>query len=184
MDIAPLSAANKVPPARNRTTFRGVIRRIRRVLVTKRKNALSLTAIVLAASLFACDRAPSASGLPEWTPQDHDRKEESSRAAQGQAPQTGGKPRKSSPAEEAAQLAELTWSTQCNQCHGPLGKGDGPTGPMVNAQDLTRAEWQDRMKDAELAASIRNGKGKMPKFDLSDAVIEALVKRIRKNRVP
>jgi cytochrome c oxidase cbb3-type subunit 3 len=164
------------------------IRRIPRVLVTKlpsaRPNALSLTAVLLAVTLFACDRAPSASDLPEWTPQDHDRKEESGRAAQGQAPQAGGKPRKSSPAEEAAQLAELTWSTQCNQCHGPLGKGDGPTGPMVGAQDLTRADWQDRTKDAELAASIRNGKGKMPKFDLSDAVIEALVKRIRKNRVP
>lgn len=145
---------------------------------------LRVVAAVFLTSLVACDRAPSASGLPEWSPQDHDRKEESARAAQGQAPQGAGKPRNPSPADEAAQLAELTWTTQCNQCHGALGKGDGPNGPMVKAPDLTRAEWQDRVKDAEMAATIHAGKGQMPKFDLSEPVTSALIRRIRKNRTP
>lgn len=125
----------------------------------------------------ACDRAPSASGLPEWTPTDHD----PSGTTPGPA-QKAATPR--APQDEAAHLADLTWGAQCAQCHGPEGRGDGPSGPMVKAPDLTRADWQARVKDEELAATIRAGKGQMPKFDLSDAVIGGLVKRIRKSRVP
>ena len=109
--------------------------------------------------------------------QDHDRAGSGGAQAQGQSP---GKPRNTG--DEAATLAELTWGTQCAQCHGATGHGDGPSGPMVKAPDLTRADWQDRVKDPEIAATIRAGKGQMPKFDLSDAVVGALVKRIRKNR--
>ncbi len=137
----------------------------------------------LALSLTACDHAPSSSGLPEWTAKDHDRSEENARVAQGQAPPSA-RPRKATPEEEATQIAELTWGTQCTQCHGPLGKGDGPNGAMVKAPDLTRPDWQERVKDADMAATIRAGKGQMPKFELSDAVTAALVKRIRKNRAP
>lgn len=147
----------------------------------------STFAFAFASTTMGCDRAPSSNGLPEWTAQDHDRKEEAARTSQGQAPSpaaASGKPRQTSPAEEAAQLAELTWSTQCIQCHGPVGKGDGPNGATVKAPDLTRAEWQDRVKDADMTSIIQNGKGQMPRFELSDAVTSALVKRIRKNRAP
>lgn len=125
----------------------------------------------------ACDRAPSASGLPEWTVADHDRAQSAPRASQKPAT-----PRP--PQDEAEQLAELTWAAQCAQCHGAEGRGDGPSGPMVKAPDLTRGDWQGRVKDEEIAATIRAGRGQMPKFDLSDRVIGGLVKRIRKSRVP
>jgi len=147
------------------------------------RSALTVLAVGLSLWLTGCDHAPSASGLPEWTPKDHDRNEENTRAAQGQAP-SSARPRKATPEEDAAQVAELTWSTQCANCHGPLGRGDGPTGAMVKAPDLTRADFQERVNDAAMAATIRSGKGQMPKFDLSDAVTAALVKRIRKNRAP
>lgn len=142
-----------------------------------------LFALAVASGVTGCDRAPSASGLPEWTPKDHERGEESARAAQGQSPATG-KPKKASPEEEAAEVAELTWSTQCSTCHGRDGKGDGPQGPMVKAPDLTRPDWQDKVKDADIAATIRAGKGQMPKFDVSEPVLAALTKRIRKRRAP
>ncbi len=143
------------------------------VLIHARRATLPAFA-ALTLALVGCDQAPSASGLTEWTPQDHP-------AAPGaQTAQPNAKPR--APVDEAAQLAELTWAAQCAQCHGPAGRGDGPSGAMVKAPDLTRAEWQDRVKDAEIVATIRAGKGQMPKFELSDAVLGGLVKRIRKQR--
>jgi cytochrome c oxidase cbb3-type subunit 3 len=60
-----------------------------------------------------------------------------------------------------------------------LGRGDGPSGPMVQAPDLTRPEWQSKVTDAEIVATIKNGKNKMPKFDLPDRVVTGLVARIR-----
>ena len=53
---------------------------------------------------------------------------------------------------------------------------------MVKAADLTNEEWQAKVTDAQLAASIKNGKDKMPKFDLPDAVVAGLVLRIRATR--
>ena len=60
-----------------------------------------------------------------------------------------------------------------------MGHGDGPSGPMVKASDLTREEWQARVTDDEMIALIRNGKGSMPKFDLPEPVVRGLVARIR-----
>jgi cytochrome c oxidase cbb3-type subunit 3 len=50
---------------------------------------------------------------------------------------------------------------------------------MVQAPDLSRAEYQRGVTDAALALSIRQGKGKMPKFELSDPVVAALVQKVR-----
>jgi cytochrome c oxidase cbb3-type subunit 3 len=53
---------------------------------------------------------------------------------------------------------------------------------MVKAPDLTRAEWQAKVTDQQIAEVIRRGKNKMPAFDLPPRVIEGLVKRIRTAR--
>jgi cytochrome c oxidase cbb3-type subunit 3 len=53
---------------------------------------------------------------------------------------------------------------------------------MVRASDLTRDDWQARMKDADIAETIRKGRNKMPAFDLPPAVIDGLVQRIRAHR--
>ncbi len=136
---------------------------------------LALSILVLA----ACDRPPSADGLREWSPQDHDRGD----AGQGASP-AGPKGAPGPKVDEATQLAELTWSTQCSRCHGVNGRGDGPEGPMVKAADLTRKDWQARVQDRDIAATIKNGKDKMPKYDLSDPIVDALVRRIRARREP
>lgn len=127
-----------------------------------------LSAFVLGG--LGCDRAPSAEGLKDWTPADHD--------GEKKAPNTGPK----GDGGGAPPLVELTWRNQCQACHGPVGHGDGPQGAMVKAQDLSREEWQSKISDAEIAASITKGKGKMPKFDLSDEVVKGLVVRVRSFR--
>ena len=159
--------------------------------------------------LAACDRAPSADGAPEWKPSDHDRianqrveqqQRGSQPAPQAQAPQPTsalppGHPPASPSASSAAApapsasasssalsteaLADLAWNNQCSSCHGPTGRGDGPQAPMMHPPDFGSKEWQAQHTDAELAASIANGKNKMPKFGLPERVIVALVARVR-----
>ena len=55
-------------------------------------------------------------------------------------------------------------------------------GPMVRAPDLTLEDWQSKVTDGEIATAIKNGRGKMPRFDVPDAVVVGLVARIRAAR--
>jgi cytochrome c oxidase cbb3-type subunit 3 len=140
----------------------------------------------LAAGLGLCllivfaleERPPAPEGLRVWSANDHhssddDRAQQGGQPAQQpqQAPTTNG--------NETANLVDLTWRTQCTSCHGAMGKGDGPMGPMLHAPDLTRPDWQSQVTDAQIASTIKSGKDKMPKFDLPDDVIAGLVARIR-----
>ncbi len=79
-------------------------------------------------------------------------------------------------------LLDMAWRKNCTPCHGPTGRGDGPQGPMMRAPDLSRADWQQNITDDEMANVIRNGKNKMPKFDLPDQVVSGLVQRVRSFR--
>lgn len=130
-------------------------------------------AIAISVALVACDRAPDATG--EWSPRDHDQPQQ----MQQQAP-----PRGSAKADMAQELAETAWGQICSACHGPSGHGDGPNGSLVKAPDLTRADWQAKVTDEEIADRIRKGKGLMPPNDLPDSTIRALVARIRAMRGP
>lgn len=117
--------------------------------------------------------ASSSVELREWTPADHDG--EQKQAASGKQGAKGD-------AGATPTLVEVTWRQQCATCHGVTGKGDGPQGPMFKAADLGREEWQSKVKDDEIATTIKNGKGRMPKFDLPDEVVQGLVVRIRSFR--
>lgn len=52
-------------------------------------------------------------------------------------------------------------------------------GPMVQAPDLTREDWQAKVTDGDIASVIQNGKGKMPKFEIPADVVSGLVARVR-----
>jgi mono/diheme cytochrome c family protein len=120
----------------------------------------------------ACDRPPSVE-LKDWTPTDHDGDQKGAASGrQGAKGDAGG----------TFVLVEATWRQQCATCHGALGKGDGPQGPMFKAADLGREEWQAKVKDEEIAATILNGKGRMPKFELPEDVVRGLVTRVRSFR--
>jgi mono/diheme cytochrome c family protein len=132
-----------------------------------------VAACLASTSATACERPASSQSLPEWTPADHHSRDDD----QGSAGAAKGAP--APKGSGAIQLVDMAWRQQCTSCHGPGGKGDGPMGPMVRAPDLTREDWQAKIQDAELATVIRNGRNKMPKFDLPEPVVEGLVARIR-----
>jgi cytochrome c oxidase cbb3-type subunit 3 len=149
--------------------------------VRSSRQAVILLESLLLLSLLACNRSPSASSLQEWTPTDHhsvdDGRPNGPQPAGGQVAAT-----KSTPEADTAGLVDLTWRQQCTACHGALGKGDGQMGPMLRAPDLTNPELQSAISDADMAAVIKNGKNRMPKFDLPDAVVAGLVARVRSLR--
>lgn len=127
-------------------------------------------ALAILLGLAGCDRGPSQ--VREWTPNDHD--QPGSALGQVTARPAGEGPDPT--------LIDLAWQRNCANCHGPVGRGDGPQGPMMRAPDLTRADWQENISDEEMAAIIRKGKNKMPAFDLPPQVIDGLVRRVRAAR--
>ncbi|HEY3822601.1 MAG TPA: cytochrome c [Polyangiaceae bacterium] len=137
----------------------------------------SLALAALCVILWGCESAPAAGSLKEWSPGDHhsndDDKASGQQAAQGARQPSGS---------DVPQLVELTWRQQCTTCHGPMGRGDGQMGPMLHAPDLTSADLQAKVSDAEMAAIIKGGKDKMPAFNLPDPVLQAMVARIRQMR--
>jgi cytochrome c oxidase cbb3-type subunit 3 len=69
------------------------------------------------------------------------------------------------------------FASKCAGCHGPDGSGN-----IAGTPNFTDAGWQAGKTDAELAASIKDGKGKiMPAWGrtLTDAQITGLVAHIR-----
>ncbi|MCS6805746.1 MAG: c-type cytochrome [Acidobacteriota bacterium] len=72
--------------------------------------------------------------------------------------------------------AKEIFMRDCAACHGEDGKGTLP-----NVPDWTDAQWQRKVTDAQMTATIKTGKGLMPgwKDQLSDEAIAALVKYVR-----
>jgi mono/diheme cytochrome c family protein len=62
-----------------------------------------------------------------------------------------------------ADTAEATYKAKCATCHGPDGKGQTATGKAMKVHDFTSDEVQ-KTSDADLAATISSGKGKMPAY--------------------
>lgn len=129
-------------------------------------------------SAAACDRPPSADSLKEWTQADHHSTDDDKLAA-GAGQVAARSATGATAGGDIAQLVDLTWRQQCTNCHGPMGRGDGQMGPMVQAPDLTRADWQSKVTDIEMAATIKAGRNRMPSFNLPDPVLGGLVARIR-----
>jgi cytochrome c oxidase cbb3-type subunit 3 len=140
--------------------------------------AICAALALLLAFAAGCDRPPSADSLKEWTQSDHHSTDDDKLSMGAQVPAAASK------GGDVAQLVDITWRQQCSTCHGPMGRGDGQMGPMVQAPDLTRAAWQASLSDAEMAAIIRTGRNRMPAFGLPDTVLSGLVARIRSLRAP
>lgn len=135
--------------------------------------ALGLWGVLVLALASCNERAPD---LREWRASDHDRAD-GPPANQGQVDPT--KPE----GPQIAGLEDVTivaWSQNCTQCHGQLGRGDGPRGPMLKATNLSDAAWQASVTDEQIAATIKVGRGAMPSFkQLPDVTIANLVKLVR-----
>ena len=139
------------------------------VRITSHVAALSLS---LAAFAVACNNTPA--DLRQWKVSDHDHTANPN-ADQVQVTDAGS---------EAAKMGLddvtiVAWQQNCTSCHGSLGRGDGPQGQLVHAADLSRPDWQASVSDEAIAATIRQGRGRMPAFNLPDNTITRLVALIR-----
>jgi mono/diheme cytochrome c family protein len=137
--------------------------------ITRYVAALSLS---LSAFTFACNNGPA--DLRPWRATDHDHTANPN-ADQVQVTDAGS-------AVANSGLDDVTivaWQQNCTSCHGPLGRGDGPQGQLVHAADLSRSDWQASVTDEAIANTIRQGRGRMPAFNLPDATVVRLVALIR-----
>ncbi len=82
------------------------------------------------------------------------------------------------PLSAHAQSAADLFKSKCAACHGADGTG-AKMGKTMGAHDFTGAEVQ-KMSDAELTATITNGKNKMPPYkSLKPEDVKGLVAYIR-----
>lgn len=135
----------------------------------------SLWFIVAIALAAGCSRDPD--DLREWRPSDHDHTDNPSNDQVSAAPDSGRPP--DTGIQGVNEVTIATWKAKCTTCHGMVGRGDGPRGAMVRARNLADKNWQDTVSDQDLAASIKNGRGEMPAFDLPQETIDGLVKLVR-----
>ncbi|HET8636108.1 MAG TPA: cytochrome c [Acidobacteriaceae bacterium] len=72
------------------------------------------------------------------------------------------------------------YKAKCQMCHGVDGSGNTPAGKAMKAPSLKSPESM-KMTDAELAAIIGKGKGKMPAYagKLTSTEIKDVVAYIR-----
>jgi cytochrome c oxidase cbb3-type subunit 3 len=129
----------------------------------------------LSAGLPSCNRPPD--DLREWRPTDHRHTTEATQESAEGAPQVSGSAEPTVPGLDEVTIA--TWRRGCVSCHGQLGRGDGPQGPMVKARDLSDPAWQASVADAQIAETITKGRGRMPPFTLPPGTVANLVRLVR-----
>jgi mono/diheme cytochrome c family protein len=77
---------------------------------------------------------------------------------------------------EDNQLGVQVYEKKCVMCHGKDGVGDTKAGKMMKTPDINVAEWKNGKTVADLVKTLREGLGKMPKYEgkLSDEELEAV----------
>jgi mono/diheme cytochrome c family protein len=138
-----------------------------------RRQHVALLVVGVLAGLCACEERPS--DLRPWRASDHDHTSQPSSAQVEAEPADGGR-------ESLFGISEVVvaaWRQNCVVCHGVIGRGDGPQGPMVRAPDLSRPDFHARLSDEQIAEVIRRGRGSMPAFPLPEQTVTGLVKLVR-----
>jgi cytochrome c oxidase cbb3-type subunit 3 len=142
--------------------------------MTMRRSERALWSIAVTASVFACNASPP--DLREWKPTDHRHQTETA-ADNGRTPQVSGSAEP--PMRGLEEVTIAAWRTTCATCHGQLGRGDGPQGPMVKARDLSDPAWQATVNDAQIAETMVKGRGRMPPSGLPPSTVEGLTHLVR-----
>lgn len=76
-----------------------------------------------------------------------------------------------------AQSGDATYKSKCQMCHGPAGT---PNPTMAKMMGIKPAAEYKSVSAADMAAAVKNGKGKMkPVAGLSDAQIKDVVTYFR-----
>ena len=71
---------------------------------------------------------------------------------------------------------ETVYDSKCVTCHGEDAKGDTKAGKMMKTPDLKTEPWKQGASVAELVKTLREGLGKMPKYEgkISDEDLKAV----------
>jgi mono/diheme cytochrome c family protein len=70
------------------------------------------------------------------------------------------------------------YDEKCMICHGADGKGDGPAAAALSPppKDFNRPEfWSQKNLDQVITNQVKNGKGAMPAFSLTDKEIKEII---------
>lgn len=132
---------------------------------------LGCAALFLCSGL-ACNERPA--DLREWRVSDHDHTDNPN---SGQVQVDPSASAQAPPGLEDVTI--VAWQQNCTKCHGQLGRGDGPQGPMVKATNLSDPAWQQATTDEQIVRAIKEGKGAMPAVKLPDSTVANLVKLVR-----
>lgn len=69
------------------------------------------------------------------------------------------------------------YETNCAECHGETGKGDGPAGMALGSKppDFTKPKfWQGNM-EKKIETAVTDGYGTMPPLDLHPEEVKAII---------
>ena len=133
----------------------------------------------LFAVLFAGLVARSAADTGDHMEHGHDM---GAAQAHWSAPPQAAKRRNPVPSNTASiEQGNKLFQANCASCHGPLGRGDGPTAASLNPRPADLAAMAGHHPDGDLAWKIENGRGAMPpwKGSLSENQIWTLVNYIK-----
>ena len=74
------------------------------------------------------------------------------------------------------EVGAAVYKKRCLMCHGEDGVGDTKAGKMTKTPDMNTAEWKNGKTVADLEKTLREGLGKMPKYEgkLSDEELKAV----------
>lgn len=135
------------------------------------RSRVASLALALALGAAACQRPPA--DLREWRASDHSRENGEQDNAAGSTP----------PDTDPMVAALALYRATCAGCHGPSGRGDGPSaGPMMHPADYTTEQFQRSHTDEQLREVILRGRGMMPGFSqsLRPEAVDLLVQQIRR----
>ncbi len=138
-----------------------------------RARRTTLLSLLLLAAV-GCDQTPE--DLREWRAEDH---RHTSEPSSGQVNVEEAQRTRPAALHGIDDVALMAWKQNCMTCHGVIGRGDGPQGPMMKPPDLTDPAFHERATDAEIKATIKNGRGRMPAFELPESTLTGLVRLIR-----
>ncbi len=89
------------------------------------------------------------------------------------------------PTADVLRRGKATYAANCQSCHGPLGKGDGPDSPRdTPAADLTDEFRAELNTDGVIYYKVMNGRPPMPAFStkLTKATAWPLVEYVKSLR--
>jgi mono/diheme cytochrome c family protein len=76
------------------------------------------------------------------------------------------------------EIGAAVYKKRCLMCHGEDGVGDTKAGKMTKTPDINTEEWKNGKTVDALVKTLRDGLGKMPKYEgkLSDEELIAVSK--------